>query len=81
MFVGNSEGKEGSIFIQKFEGQNEARLEIPGGGRVKTKKKNILGGDMDILWNHTIQYMLFTPATQRVMTLIVLLKCVCENNS
>ena len=35
-----------------YKGKYEAKLEIPGGGRVQTK--NLPWGGMDIFWKHTL---------------------------
>ena len=40
-----------------FKGKYEAKLEIPGGWE-GPHQKTILGGGMDIFWNHTISVLL-----------------------
>ena len=56
MVIGNSEG-EGVSKAKIFKGKYEAKLEIPGGWE-GPNQKTILGGGMDIFWNHTFKHHL-----------------------
>ena len=53
MVIRNSK-REAGLKSQNFKGKYEAKLEIPGGWE-GLKSRTILGGGMDIFWNHRIR--------------------------
>lgn len=57
-FIGNSE-RRGISTAKIGKGKYEAKLEIPRGGNIQTKK-TFHGGHVDILCNHTMHYFLHT---------------------
>ena len=52
----------GFSIAKNFKRKYEAKLEIPGGVGEGSNPKSILGGGMDISWNHTKSVVTDNPA-------------------